>query len=683
GTTTQTYPIDRYYNYSSFETIYLQSEIGTQGTINSLAFYKSSGTDVNAITTVTIYMKHTTSTTLATGTYSTTGYTQVYSGSYTNSATSGWMEVTLSTPFLYNNTNNLQILILKGNQSYLSSGYPYWSYTTTSSTYRTRFNRNDDSQPTSLAQSYNRPNIRLSIAPPVTPASFAINVTNLDFGTVLVGANGIRTFTLTNSGGTALTGNITTPAGYTVAVAARSNKTVGQKEIRSTLAYTVNPYSNVTYNVTFTPTIAQTYSGSIGITSNDTNHPTNTLPITGNGATSPQINVSTNVLSHSLVEGNTFADHFTINNLGSQSLTYSIAVTYDSRRGVARSNETTLRDLNWLTVNPSSGSVTGGNSSQIAVDYSAVGVAPGTYGATITITSNDPASPTKDIDVTMTVLSSNHAPTIDMPATFSFDKNGTMVEAFGPYVADQDDDVITLSYLNNSHIHININGLQVTFTADQNWTGSEDITFTAQDEHGLNNSDIVTVTVNPVNLPTWTPVSYPNPMAMIYTAVTIDNVEAESGDIVAAFVNGECRGTATIANSRAASATISIYVSGNGETVYFKLYDVSNDEVYDAENTVTVNMGETQGAPGDYIPVDVVTTVSAPVNVHLQYQASNCTITWPVVANANTYYVYRCDTVNGVFSKIATVHTNSYLDASATGRTYFYYVTAEKTNGDK
>ncbi|MDD4224724.1 MAG: S8 family serine peptidase [Candidatus Cloacimonetes bacterium] len=84
GTDTQSYPIDRFYNYSAHEAIYLASEIGSAGTIQSLGYYKSSGADVNSITGVTVYMKHTTASTISTGTYSTAGYTQVYSGAWPN-----------------------------------------------------------------------------------------------------------------------------------------------------------------------------------------------------------------------------------------------------------------------------------------------------------------------------------------------------------------------------------------------------------------------------------------------------------------------------------------------------------------------------------------------------------------------------------------------------------------------
>ena len=161
GTSSQSYPIDRYYNYSAHEAIYLASEIGYAGLIKSLSFYKASGTNVNAIDAVTIYMKHTSATTLATGTYDLTGYTQVYTGPFTNNAVTGWMEVELNSRYTYNGVANLSILILKGYQAYVTD-YPMWRYTT-SSTSRARQNRSDTTAPTSLTSTTYLPNLRINM----------------------------------------------------------------------------------------------------------------------------------------------------------------------------------------------------------------------------------------------------------------------------------------------------------------------------------------------------------------------------------------------------------------------------------------------------------------------------------------------------------------------------------------
>jgi len=165
GVSTQGYPLDRWYNYSAHEAIYLDTEIGMAGTIKSVAFYKASGADVNPIENVSLYLKHTASSSLSTGNYSTAGYTLVYSGAFTNNAESGWMEVNLDNLFEYNGTQNLSLLCIKGFQQYVSN-YPLWTYSTTAAT-RARQNRSDTAAPTSLTATNTLANIRLKVFPAV------------------------------------------------------------------------------------------------------------------------------------------------------------------------------------------------------------------------------------------------------------------------------------------------------------------------------------------------------------------------------------------------------------------------------------------------------------------------------------------------------------------------------------
>ncbi|HPT72748.1 MAG TPA: C25 family cysteine peptidase, partial [Candidatus Cloacimonadota bacterium] len=259
-TTTQAQPLNRYYNYSAYESIYLQSEIGVAGMITSMGFYKTSGTDVNPITNVSIYMQHTTATTLAAGTYSTTGYTLVYTGSYPNTATSGWMDVTLTTPFTYNNTNNLQVLVVKGNQSYISSpAYPLWNYTTTSTIYRARYNQSDSSAPTSLTESYNRSNIKLSIAPPAVNPTFNVNPTTVPFGSVQINTTtSATTLTVTNTGSGSLTISSTVKTGTDAAQFTLTDSNTYPKVLTSGQSMTVT--------VAFAPNVVGTKSASIRFT---------------------------------------------------------------------------------------------------------------------------------------------------------------------------------------------------------------------------------------------------------------------------------------------------------------------------------------------------------------------------------------------------------------------------------
>ena len=111
--------------YHASEAIFLASEIGagnfeTVGTaINTVGFsYNSSSTATLpiAVTNYQIYMQNVASstTTLANGTYSLTGYTLVFSGTLNITAV-GFNNVTLTTPFVRTAGSNLQILLIRSN----------------------------------------------------------------------------------------------------------------------------------------------------------------------------------------------------------------------------------------------------------------------------------------------------------------------------------------------------------------------------------------------------------------------------------------------------------------------------------------------------------------------------------------------------------------------------------------
>ncbi|RMZ49418.1 tandem-95 repeat protein [Candidatus Marinimicrobia bacterium PRS2] len=102
---------------------------------------------------------------------------------------------------------------------------------------------------------------------------------------------------------------------------------------------------------------------------------------------------------------------------------------------------------------------------------------------------------------TLTVNPVNDAPGIDIPDTFEFDEDGLLAIDFSPYVNDIDSDTsLVLTAADNDHIDIDIETFQVTFTADTNWNGYEDIAFTIDDQDlRFTASDIVRVSVLPIN----------------------------------------------------------------------------------------------------------------------------------------------------------------------------------------
>jgi hypothetical protein len=158
---TEEFPMNRYYNYSVSEFIYLSSEMGDAVTISSIGFLKDNGDDTGNIDKVKIYFKHTTNSTLSDGNYSLSGFTKVFDGAFENLFESGWMSVQLDNFFQYNGTSNLQVLIIKDYQDY-TSDYPEWGYYETAQS-RLRYNYDDDILPSYLYSNAYMPMVRFGL----------------------------------------------------------------------------------------------------------------------------------------------------------------------------------------------------------------------------------------------------------------------------------------------------------------------------------------------------------------------------------------------------------------------------------------------------------------------------------------------------------------------------------------
>jgi len=128
GTATgQSLPMEPFYGYTYSQSIYLQSEINiANNCIKKISWqYNGNSAWTDAIK---IYMGHTSLTSIA----STSSWipqanlTQVYDGNITTTTTSGWITITLDTPFYYNNTQNLVIAVDENTSGYHSSSDEFY-----------------------------------------------------------------------------------------------------------------------------------------------------------------------------------------------------------------------------------------------------------------------------------------------------------------------------------------------------------------------------------------------------------------------------------------------------------------------------------------------------------------------------------------------------------------------------
>ena len=116
GTATNSYlPSYSFYNYSYTQQIYLSSEMNGPTNITSIAFDASV---INSQRTFKMYLMHTTATS-ADNWLPTDSAVLVYSGS--QSLTTGWNTFSFSTPFAYNGTDNLAVIVIDETGSYTTS----------------------------------------------------------------------------------------------------------------------------------------------------------------------------------------------------------------------------------------------------------------------------------------------------------------------------------------------------------------------------------------------------------------------------------------------------------------------------------------------------------------------------------------------------------------------------------
>jgi hypothetical protein len=157
-----------------------------------------------------------------------------------------------------------------------------------------------------------------------------------------------------------------------------------------------------------------------------------------------------------------------------------------------------LTDVDWVVCSPSSGTIQGGNSVTINAAMSATGKTAGTYNAEINISSNDTANPTTTVSAAMEVYGvPNQAPVINLPDSFSFETNSSLLVNLADYANDPDNDPLTVQIAGNTNVHYNVNGLEITFTATSDWVGMEPLNITVSDGN-LSASDQVQINVHEI-----------------------------------------------------------------------------------------------------------------------------------------------------------------------------------------
>lgn len=193
--TTLNLPLNPFYGYNFSQTIYLQTEIAISGQRIEKLYYYWNGLAAGTNTkNWTVYMAHTTKTAFSSTTdwvpYA--DFTEVFRGIVTLPASPGWVEITLLTPFTYNNVDNLVIAINENTPG--DDGNSAKFLGTTFAANRGLRLQNDSSaynpaSPGTGTLVAGIANIKLQFGDIPTVPSFAYNPTSLTFANTLNGTS--------------------------------------------------------------------------------------------------------------------------------------------------------------------------------------------------------------------------------------------------------------------------------------------------------------------------------------------------------------------------------------------------------------------------------------------------------------------------------------------------------------
>jgi hypothetical protein len=153
-------------------------------------------------------------------------------------------------------------------------------------------------------------------------------------------------------------------------------------------------------------------------------------------------------------------------------------------------------DIPWVSVDPTSGTIAEGASSEVTVTYDSTGLSTGVYTGTLCVNSNDGNNPLVTVPLTLTVVP-NIAPAAADDAYATAQGATLTVAAPGVLANDSDDDGDALTAVldtgpSNGSLILNSDG-SFTYTPTVGFMGTDIFTYYAND--GLQDSNVATVTV--------------------------------------------------------------------------------------------------------------------------------------------------------------------------------------------
>lgn len=274
-------PIDPYFGYSYSQMIYKQAEVNyPNGMIQSVAF---KATSVLGYTEdeVVLYLAHTTRNEFTSNTdwIAVTDLTEVYRGPLVVPAGQDWVTITLTTPFVYNNTDNLVVAMEQNTTGYHANTDEFYCSSVTGNRSIEYHSDSVNPDPTAPPTASEAPRAKLAnvrfqfLQSGNTPVFFAYP-TNINFGEQQVGTvSAATTLTIRNNGG----GSLILNSPITITGTDASSFVLSDT---NTYPISLSIGQGATFSIAFHPTSAGTKNAQVNLTDNTTRI-ARSIPITG------------------------------------------------------------------------------------------------------------------------------------------------------------------------------------------------------------------------------------------------------------------------------------------------------------------------------------------------------------------------------------------------------------------
>ncbi|MCF7919367.1 MAG: tandem-95 repeat protein [Candidatus Cloacimonetes bacterium] len=175
-----------------------------------------------------------------------------------------------------------------------------------------------------------------------------------------------------------------------------------------------------------------------------------------------------------------------------------------------------------------------------------------------------------------------------------------------------------------SYVTINVQGVQVEeinfilydYSANDYYTLYE--TFTTNPGNSIGTPpNFLDLSFGSGEGPNWSPVIYTN-STIVYCIVTIEGSPAASGDRIGAFVGPQCRAVADVVVVNRETAYATLVIQGTvPEIVHFKIWDSSEDIIYNAATTLETSPGNEIGYPPNEILINGTTSSNITQSISL------------------------------------------------------------------